>query len=359
MKNAVTRPVIYLAILFIVVGLSSCKKTYLADGPLPVTSSPNVPPPDSISGWARLKALNDTITLLEEFNHTIYAASNNNTLYTSADEGVSWATLKVGNISDLSITAIKVFNNKLYVGTDDNGIFSSSDGGKTWANFTSSLLTYNPAGYLVGFAITSFAERNNKLYASTQGNGVYLLNEAANTWSAFNNNLPWIITSYDVFTMINTGNTLVIAAGVNGTFYHYDFDANLWAETLLPKWLTYINAMTLDNGSLYGITTEKKIIRSSDDGITWTYDTADLQATQISSILPQKIYTGTTKNYVLTISTNGKGTWIQQRDRNAAIGTSWATGQELLQGLRINAIIESNHTLFLGTNSGIFIKSIK
>ncbi|OCX52025.1 hypothetical protein BEL04_10985 [Mucilaginibacter sp. PPCGB 2223] len=307
-----------------------------------------VPPQDATVNWTKLSTLNDTITVLEVFGHTIYAGSNSNNLYISSDEGASWATLKVGNNTDMAITAIKLFNNKLYVGTDNNGIFSSNDGGKTWTNYINNL---------VGYPVSSFAELNNNLYASAEDDGgVLVLNQATNNWMPFNNNLPEIITSYDVFKIVSTGNTLAAAAGVNGTFYFYDFNANQWVNSYTNRWGIPVTQLIYDKGSLFAYNTEGKIIRSENNGVSWYYDTLDLQTTLSSRFYENGIlYAGSINDYIL-INQGVKGGWIQHRDRTAPAGSTWATGQEFLAQMHLNAIAEADNKLFLGTDNGIYFK---
>lgn len=329
--------------------LTSCRKNVV----------PDPAPPDTGPTWTQLKAPKDTITVLATFNHTIYAASDGNTLYRSTDNGAIWSSSPVGT-DDVAITAMGSFHNRLFIGTDNNGIFSSTDGGITWtANGNLGTYTDN-RGEMDSYPVSNFAIRSGKLYASSGGNGVYVLDETTNSWMPFNNNLPEIITSYDVFRMINIDTTLVIAAGVNGTFYYYDFKAGGWVETYLPKWGSYIKDMILDSGSLYAITTEQKIIRSDNHGINWYYDNEGFQSPWPPfSDSYQQLYTGTTKDYAISnVFKPGRGAWIQQRNRNAAIGSSWANDREFLKDLRVNAIVESDGNLFLGTNTGIYSKRI-
>jgi len=334
-------------------GLSACHKMAIKDEPAPVTSNP-LPKPGS--NWVKLNAPNDTITVLEEFNNVIYAASNSNTLYISVDHGASWSSVKVG-IADVNITAIRVFNGKIYLGTGNNGIFSSNDG-RNWINYVSGFQDYNIYGYLVGYPISSFAISNNTLYVSTRGNGVRALNPATGNWDAFNSGLPQIITSFEVFKMLSANNTLVAAAGVNATFYYYNVSSGQWLESALPHIQTYIDKMIVDNGTLYGHTSEGKMIRSTNNGLSWDYDTADLHNAQALNY--KELYCGTTKDYILSVSFGSaeNGTTIQQRDKNAALGSTWANGQEFLEGIHAHAILQSGSVLFLGTNEGLYVRSI-
>ncbi len=360
MKNSpltphITKNILSVLIVCAMAALTSCNKTPISA--TQVATPSNQPP--VVLNWVRLNALNDTITVLEEFNHVIYAASNNNKLYTSANEGTTWTTLRVGT-PDVAISAIRVFNNQIYIGTQNNGIFSSNDGGTTWSNYVNGFQDYNIYGQLVGYPVSSFAVKDNVLYAGTRGNGVHTLNQAAGQWSAFNNNLPQIITSYEVFKLLSSNNTLVAAAGVNATFYYYNFNTGQWVYTALPHIQTYINKMIVDNGTLYAVTSERKIIRSSNNGINWDYDSVDLHDAALTYNY-KELYSGTAKNYVFTVGFGGSGengTTIQQRDKNAPIGTSWSSGQQFLGEIHANALLELNGKLFLGTNEGLYVKSI-
>jgi len=344
--------VLAVCIVCAMLGISSCHKLVIKDDAVPITTNPL---PNPGPNWIKLSSPGDTIVVLEEFNNVIYAASAHNTLYTSTDHGVSWTSVKVG-ADDVNITAIRVFNGKIYLGTGNNGIFSSSDG-HTWNNYVNGFQDYNIYGYLVGYPISSFAVANNTLYVSTRGNGVRTLNPANGNWDAFNNGLPQIITSFEVFKMLSSNNTLVAAAGINATFYYYHNSSGQWVESALPHIQTYINKMIVDNGVLYAFTSENKIIRSNNNGLSWDYDATGLHNAQ--SLNHKELYSGTTKNYALTVMFNGEnGTYIQQRDKNAAIGASWANGQEFLSGIHANAILQSGNVLFLGTNEGLYVKSI-
>ena len=320
-------------------GLSSCHKKY--DNPAPKPT-----PPVATGQWTKLSALNKGVNVLELVNNTIYAGIGNN-LYISNDEGSTWTSSEIGKPGLADVTAIKVFNNTIYAGTNATGVFSSTDGGRNWTS----------NGPLLNTGVTSFAERNGKLFLGTDGDGVFALNQAANKWEAFNNNLPRIITSFLVFKILNTGNTLVAAAGVNSTFYHYDFDHSMWVESGLPKWGSYLVDVIYDNGAVIGIGTERKIIRSENNGIDWTYDTKDLQETLPGAINNEKIYAGSLKYYVLINTIQGG--WVQQRDKTAAVGSSWANGQEFLSKIHLAGIVELNNKLFLASDSGLYIKKLK
>jgi hypothetical protein len=319
-------------------GLSACHKKY--DNPAPKPTAPI-----ATDKWTKLNAPNKGINVLELVNNTIYAGIGN-FLYISNDEGATWTSSEMGKPGLADVTAIKIFNNTIYAGTNASGVFSSNDGGRNWTS----------NGPLLNTGVTSFAERNDKLYVATDGDGVFALNQAQNKWDSFNNSLPRIITSYLVFKILNTGNTLVAAAGVNSTFYRYDFTNNKWIESALPKHGSYIGDMIYDNGAIIGIGTERKILRSLNNGIDWTYDTKDLQETLPGAINNEKIYAGSLKHYVL-INTIGGG-WVQQRDKTAAVGSSWANGQELLSKIQLHGIVELNSKLFLATDSGLYIKKL-
>jgi hypothetical protein len=332
-KLLLIKPAICLAAICAVFGLTSCQKN--GAKPVPVVTNK----------WIKLQEPKQGVNVLELINNTIYAGVGNN-LYTSNNEGATWTSSEIGKAGLANITAIKVFKNIIYTGTSASGIFSSNDGGKTWAN-------NNP---LFSTRVTSFAELNNNLYAASSGDGVFFLNQAQNKWEPYNNDLPQAFTSYDVFKIVSTGNTLLAAAGVNSTFYHYDFTNNKWIESALPKTGSYLVDVIHDNGVILGIGTELKIIRSTNNGIDWTYDTKDLQETLPGAINNEKIYAGALKHFVL-INTIAGG-WVQQRDKTAEAGSSWANGQEFLSKIQLNGIIELGNKLFLATDSGLYVKKL-
>jgi photosystem II stability/assembly factor-like uncharacterized protein len=294
----------------------------------------------------------DTINVLESFGNTIYAGSGNNTIYISSDRGVNWTPVTLPFAAgDASVTAIGVFGNALFAGTDAKGIFSSTDGGKSWTADAGV-----PAAAPYALPVTGFAVNKGSLFAGTNGNGIFILDPATNRWNPFDNGLPQIITSWNVKSLFTAGDTLLAAAGENGTFYRYDAGPAQWVESDLPNYGYHLVHAMADSLSIYGITQAPTIYRSDDKGRSWKEDARDLKKWRPGLSQRQFAYAGRTKDYVVTDSAGN--TWVQQRTIGSSPGSSWSIGQSLITGAKANALLEVGDRLFAGTTKGIFIRKI-
>jgi len=322
--------------------------------------TPNVPPPVATIQWTRLSTLpNENISALEIINNVIYAGSTtSHKIYMSADNGVTWTASAQIN-GDIRIAAIALFNNKIYAGTDWD-IYSTADNGKTWTD-EGSLTT----------EITSFAVWNNNLYASSYREGILKLNTGNNQWQSFANGLtPAIDFDKTSTKVLATGTDLFAGtaysfATFNTTqqvwmrknyFNHISTNPNIW-------WSDYVIDLIFNQGSLLGqvymeYPNEETIMRSDDLGSTWYRDTLNLK-TDLSKYTMHGLLVGSTKYYSISNQdTISIGTWIQQRDKSAPAGTTWAAGEEFLSTVRSSAIRENNGILFLATDGGIYFRRI-
>jgi hypothetical protein len=280
-----------------------------------------------------------SIVALVVHNSSIYAASDSNIIYKSKN-GFNWTPTSVSDVP-AEIISMTFYNNDIYVGTGDVTVFNSSDDGITWH---SNALSTIPS--------SRFVVNNNILYGATFGDGVYSLNINTNRWLPFTNGLPTY--SYNVQNIISAPNFLIIGAGSNGTFYRYDFAANRWNEeyyygTLKPG--LQINRM-INNGNTIFAVNGNKVIRSNNSGIGWTDDN-----TRTHDGADRNIYSGSANNYMLTNEVP-KGTWIQERKKNAVIGESWSINEEFFPRGYSFDIVEFNDKLFLAKDDGLYFKTI-
>jgi hypothetical protein len=289
--------------------------------------------------WTKISAVptNDIIALAVNGN-TIYAVSDSNEIYRSNDGGVAWSTIKVSN-DPIDITSLVFYNNKIYVSTFNFGVFVSPDNGATWLKTATAPLW-----------VIEFTVKNNILYACTLGNGVSVLNAATNSWSALNNSLPNY--SVNVFGMTSSPDFLMIAAGANGTFYRYDFTTNNWQEgfyygLLRPGLL--IQKLINKADTVFAVNFNR-IIRSNNAGTNWVDDNIGTR-----NGYNRTIYAGVNNHFILT-NVIPQGTWIQQRNKHAVAGSTWAVNEEFFPTGYTYDIIEHDGALFLGKADGLYVK---
>lgn len=281
------------------------------------------------------------IVAVTNANDTLFAASGTNLIYKSVNSGVTWSELAIIGQS-INIYSLKIIDGKIYIGTLNNGIFMSADFGVTFTNYNASLP-----------AVSGFEKFNGNIYASTVGSGVYKYNPNENNWLPFNNQLPSNL-SYNVDAIVSSSDRLVIGAGGNGTFYHYDFTNSQWTlgyyyGNLVPGLI--INKIINCSDTLFAIN-RSRIIRSNNGGLNWTDDKTGSHNGE-----SRNIFVGNDNIYTITNLITG-GTWIQKRNKNAVIGTSWSIDEELFPTGYSYDIFEFRGKLFLAKEDGLYVKDL-
>ncbi|MEO8766262.1 MAG: T9SS type A sorting domain-containing protein [Ginsengibacter sp.] len=295
----------------------------------------------AFSQWTKITAIpSPHIVAMTTHNGSIYSATDSNIIYKSED-GITWKSISLPSDS-IDISTLGFYNNNIYAGTFRSGVFSSIDDGLTWRH--NSLISHS--------TISGFAVKNSRLFAATFGDGVYALDAGTGNWVHFANSLPDY--SVNVQNIIGTPNFLLIGAGSNGTFYRYNFAGNEWNEAyyfgrLRPS--LQINKM-INRGDTLLAVNGNRIIKSNDAGESWSEDKVGTH-----NGADRNVYEGSASYYILTNLFSG-GTWIQQRDKNAARGTSWTTNEDFFIGGFSYGIIEFNSTLFLARDNGLYFKNL-
>ena len=300
---------------------------------------------NTFSQWTKINAIPTTdIVSLTNFNDTLYAASGTNLLFKSIDAGLNWNSITVTN-SSVNITIVKVIDGKIYVGTNTHGIFISSDNGNSWQQTGAGLLT-----------VSEIIKYNNAIYASTLGDGVFVYKPDMGSWQPFNDSL-FLNISGSVFSIITTPSSLLVSAGANGYYNRYNTVTHQWEYetyygTIKPGLL--INKLVNHSDTIFAVN-YNRIIRSNDDGINWVNDNVGTH-----NGIDRNMVLGANKLYCITNTFDGtfNNTWVQERDKYAPVGTSWALNEEFLANGYSYDILELNNKLFLAKADGLYVKNI-
>ncbi|HAI75747.1 MAG TPA: hypothetical protein DCM08_05820 [Microscillaceae bacterium] len=130
--------------------------------------------------WIRMEAIpNAPVMALAVKADRLFAALEDNRIFTTTNAGFTWNALQVSSIATTRLLSIKVIDDDLYVGTFGNGIFQSKDNGQTWKNWSN-----------ITLPVTDFQQFNGKIYATTLGQGVFVYDAATDSWLAFNKACP-------------------------------------------------------------------------------------------------------------------------------------------------------------------------
>jgi photosystem II stability/assembly factor-like uncharacterized protein len=294
--------------------------------------------------WTRINSLPGTnFNAMVKDNNMLYASTFSNTIFISPDNGASWTPSQIGP-DTIIITCITLFNHKIYLGTDESGFFVSADTGRTWSNTNIHQLS-----------IASFAEWRNNLYAATLGDGIVKLNQTNNTWSPFNNGLPGY--SANVFKLINKNDTLIAAAGANGTYYRFNplgagtWDENYYLGSLHPNLLA--ENLVYSAGSMLITDNSDRLIRT-DNGANWRFDTAGLR----KGLGFQTIIGAGATNFYAAVNAGTGGTWIQKKSIAVALNDRWVDEGDFVPGGFTFAVEELNSKLYLLRSDGIYFKDV-
>lgn len=292
--------------------------------------------------WTLLNTIpNQDIIVLRSHQNAIYATTLSNVIYKSEDLGNTWSSINISNNS-IAIQSLEFIDNYIFVGTVSNGIFQSIDGGLTWQNTIGNILP-----------VTGFVKKGNSIYAGTLGNGVYVYNSLNNNWLPFNNSLPLNVAG-SVNCIASTNNYLFIASGGNGVFHKYNFNINAWEEGYYYGILSPgLEVSDLENrDDTITVVNGNRVIKTLNAGLSWANDNIDAR-----NGIDRIIYNGNTEQYIITNSLTG-GSWIQKRNKNSSIGTSWAIDEEFITNINSYDILEFQGKLFLATDTGLYQKNL-
>lgn len=285
-------------------------------------------------GWVKITGLPEKeFSALEVIDGTLYTATGK-TLYTSTDEGSTWAQSNFTSQNNVRVRCFKKFNGKIYAGTS-KGIFSAD------IESIHDAWSYD----LQAEHINSFTERDNVLYASMEVFGTLILNGTA--WMPFTTGIPDY--SMSVTEVLNTPAGLLAIAGANGTFYRFNFNQNTWIEDYyinngLSAGLDVDDIISIGN-NLY-VSRFNNIYRSDDMGETWVEDKLGLMTGQTRTIYA-------TENDMYSISVIGTDTTRLNKRGINDVGTSWANDVDVLPFFTF-AMRKLDGNLFIAALDGVY-----
>jgi len=134
-----------------------------------------------------------------------------NVVYRSTNNGTSWSVCDSG-ISNSSIYALATSGTDIFAGTD-SGTFRSTNYGATWTQ-----VGYNPR-------VINFGVSGSNLFEGT-ANGAYLTTNNGVSWSSLNSGLP---TPKTIVSLAISGMNLL--ADVDGWYYHSTNNGTSWTHT--------------------------------------------------------------------------------------------------------------------------------
>lgn len=156
---------------------------------------------------------------MTKINNTLYAATRNNGIYESTDDGVTW--IQKTNSGLPSPVDGQFADRLLNIGPDlfvstDNGIYKSTDQAESWTRVDQGFAVWDQFGTVQIWAL--YTDGNN-LYASVaQDDSAYVSTDEGNTWSDISSGLHHRIKSFS----IHNGTLYATQWDLDSSFIRFD-----------------------------------------------------------------------------------------------------------------------------------------
>lgn len=266
-------------------------------------------------------------------------------IFSSYNGGSTW---NYSGLQDNSVHCINISDSdRLLAGTDENGLWYSDDIGMTWENHPDIPDTAT---------VLQMDKMNGILVVSGSANGVYV---------SFDNGLTFanigIVgeSNFNLAILATTPYLEIISTG----FFHPNY---FTSETLLWTGITdplledhiLIGIDAVDDLIIAGIFSSTEILKSTDNGATWSTLNSNPLATEIRAVRvdpdSDRIYTSLQHSYNLGGDRYNKEALAISEDN----GVTWSRKGPLAHGMDVIIHPDNSETLFLGTFAQGLFKTI-
>ena len=233
----------------------------------------------------------------------IIAATHNNGIYHSTNNGTNWAAASTG-LPVASITYKLAFNgNDVFAVTDGNwGMYRSTNNGTLWTQ-----------SGLNGIWLTSIFIDSSNMFVGTNGNGVYLSTDNGTNWTQTNTGLGF---SIGIWAFAKIGANLFAGGGSSlgeGVFMSTDNGANWTRPANTGISAQSIKTLSVIGNNLFAGTFSNGMLLSTDHGENWTAINSGLTNLGVKASLAvgNNLFAGTYGGGVF-LSTNNGANWSAQ-----------------------------------------------
>lgn len=250
-------------------------------------------------------------------------------LWRSDDDGKTWKTIGT-DLTTLGIQSISATGDLLALGTSA-GPFVSNDLGE---HFT--FAAVKQPGW---FATTqSLVVAPGAVIAGTQSSGAYRSFDRGATWSPAD--IGFGSTSVTALTLFNGA----IYCGA-GNVYKTTDNGDSWkrTDTLRTGMPRAVTAIAGVGSTLFVASTNQGVFHSTDNGFTWSADTAGISRKSFTSlnVIDDSIFAGTTTGVF----------------RSTDLGASWSSSNSGMTDTNILSMVSTHGIHIVSTASGIFTSS--
>ena len=291
---------------------------------------------DNCNSWTAInnQLTNIPVTCTARSGNRIIAGTRGNGLYSSTDNGKTWAHIEINIAAEAPwVFGLTANENYVFAGTID-GVYVSADNGLTWEKGN---LTY--PNYM-NIIVEETVVIGDRIFAVTSL-GLYVSVDKGKNWTT-----DGALKDEGLFSLASSGNTLY-AGTCTGIFMSTDLGLT-WTD--INNGLSFTNDCiwsigTKDNDLFF--TSNSGVFVSDNNGSSWTTVNNGLPSLNIPALT---IYGNN-----LFACANSDGIFLSANN-----GTSWAPVNTGLVGpsLVVNSVSVIGNYVYAGTNKGIWIRPL-
>ena len=277
-----------------------------------------------------------TVLSLTTSGASIFAGTSGGGVFVTSNQGQNWAPVNTG-LTNIFINALAPNSMNLFAGTN-GGVFRSANLGQNWAAANTGLRAVTAL---------SLASLNNNLFVGTGGDGPYLTINQGQSWLPANADLLNLVVP--AFAIVNNR----LYAGTEGGVFYTDNNGVNWPHAnngLLEA--RYVNALAANSSVLYaGMGPINGVFRSENLGLSWTQANNGIANPDIRALamIGNSVFAGTEKTGIFR-STNRGQNW-------EPVNNGLPRCEYLRGDIRVHALHPSGTTLFAGTCDGVYRSS--
>ncbi len=265
--------------------------------------------------WDQLSTIGitgDNILAITSGDAKVFAATNSNGIYVSADAGANWSALNSGLPAAVSIKSVLTYKDTtVFAGVTNNGVYKFSKSKGNWTKLTGGLLLPTNREYSKILIV------GDTILVATRGSGIYKSSLTTTSWSLVSvSGLNQIVND-----MLYIGDTMLVAGcEVTNGFHVYNKTTKSWVLygpgfVASPK----VRALAYSKDTIYAGTDNGGVYVSVVGTFVWSKIKTGLpaKATNVRHIV--------ISNNMVTASFNGWGIYTSPL-APAAFWTSINTG---------------------------------
>lgn len=252
-------------------------------------------------------------------------------VYLSTDNGNSWNYLNNG-IGDKAIYAVATSGNNIFAGSPYGGAYLSTNNGQLWAPVNNGLIS--PSA-------TALTTDGGNIFAGNDWGEVYFSSNYGSNWTNVNNG----VTMAGIQSILINGSD-VFAGTQNGIYFSSNYGGGWTHLNNGVTTSTIINSLAISGSNIFAGTWDT-VFLSTNNGGNWT---------AVNNGLPSSGFI--VSSFAISGNNVFAGTWGNGIFLSTNNGSSWAAVNAGLTNDTIRSLTICGDTLFAGSNSGVWKRSI-